>query len=111
MSRYIAFLCCAAFVLVGCEEEIPAHYIIEVMNETLDADISFVIAGDTVLTGPGVVEATQAEPGSQDWSMHIEFPNPPYVVDEVGTVEVDSHKRFTIYGERGIYTYRWDGIE
>ncbi|MBN2620704.1 hypothetical protein JXB22_06385 [candidate division WOR-3 bacterium] len=84
---------------------------IEVMNETIDAEITFMIAGDTVLTGPGVLEATQAEPGSQNWTMHIEFPNPPYIVDEVGTVEVDSHKRVTIYGERGVYEYRWDEIE
>jgi hypothetical protein len=111
MSKYIVYLCFVAFLLVACEKEVPAHYLIEVMNETLDADITFMIAGDTVFTEPGVLEATQAEPGSQNWSMHIEFPNPPHIIDEVGTVEIDSHKRFTIYGERGAYEYRWDEIE
>lgn len=111
MNKSIACYCCIALLFVVCGEEQPGHYAIEVMNETLDADITFIIAGDTVITAPGVLEATQAEPGSQNWSMRIEFPNPPYVIEEVGTVDVDFHKRLTIYGERGVYEYRWVTIE
>jgi hypothetical protein len=105
---YVVFIC---FLCISCQEEVPAHYRIEIFNETEDGDITFAIAGDTLYTSPGEIEVTQTEPGSQSWTMHIEFPNPPYIVDEVGSVDVDSHKRCTITGERGVYAYRWDDIE
>lgn len=111
MKKNIVYISLFCLLCIYCEEEIPGHYRMEIANGTVDAEITFYIMGDTLYTSPGDMEVTQAEPGSQSWAMHIEFPNPPYIVDEAGSIDIDSHKRCTITGERGVYAYRWDEVE